>query len=176
MEVLREHRRRGLVPPAGQPGEAIGAVAYEREPVGDAFWLDAPLRPHRGLVVRDVASPIPKDDAVADDELGHVLVGRADHDPFDARIGGEALRRGADGVVRLPLDHRPEDDAQRLDRLLRDGELAQELRIHAGARLVARVQVVPERLDDPIRGRSDVRRPLLTEQEQQLIDEPADAR
>ena len=56
------------------------------------------------------------------------------------------------------------------------GNWRRSSRIHAGARLVARVQVVAERLDDPVGGGADVRRALLAEQEQQLLDEAADAR
>ena len=59
--------------------------------------------------------------------LGEVLVGRADEDLLDARVGREAERCRRQRVVRLELDHRPERDPERDDRLLRHGELGQEV-------------------------------------------------
>ena len=88
----------------------------------------------------------------------------------------EAGGRGADRVVGLELDLRPEDDPERLDRLLRDRELGEERGIHPGRRLVAREQVVPERLDHVVRGAADVGRALLAEEVQDLVAEPGDAR
>ena len=84
-------------------------------------------------------------------------------------IGGEPHGGGRDRVVGLELDHRPEDDPERLDGGLGDRELGEQLGRHPGRRLVAREQVVAERLDDAVRGAADVRRALLAEQVEQLV-------
>ena len=46
---------------------------------------------------------------------------------------------------------------------------------HPERRLVARKEVVAERLDDAVRGAPDVRGTFLAEQIEELLDEPADA-
>ena len=93
-----------------------------------------------------------------------------------ARVRAEAVGRRGDRVVGLELDHRPQDDPERLDRGLGDRELGQQLGRHPGRRLVARVEVVAERLDHPVRGAPDVRGALLAQQVQQLVAQPGDAR
>ena len=65
---------------------------------------------------------------------------------------------------------------ERLDGGLGDRELGEQLGRHPGRRLVAREQVVAERLDHPVRGAADVRRALLAEQEQELVAQPGHAR
>ena len=97
-------------------------------------------------------------------------------DPLDARVLGETNGGRGDRVVGLELDHRPEHDPERLHGRLGDRELGEELRRHPGRRLVAREQVVAERFDDPVRGAADMRGAFLAEEEQQLLDEPGDAR
>ena len=51
------------------------------------------------------------------------------------------------------------------------GNWASSSRRHARLGLVARVQVVAERADDPVRGAADVGRALVAEQVEQLLDE-----
>ena len=124
-----------------------------------------------------VAPPVPQHDPLVDDELGHVLVRRADEDLLDPRVVARSARRPPrDRVVGLELDHRPQDDAERLDGRLGDRELGEQLGRHPGRRLVAREEVVAERLDDPVRGAADVRRALLAQQEQELVAQPGHAR
>ena len=92
-----------------------------------------------------------------------------------ASSSARAGRGGGDGVVRLELDHGPQHDPERLDGGLRDRELVEEVRRHPERRLVAREEVVAERLDDAVRGAPDVRGTFLAQQVEQLFDEPADA-
>ena len=70
--------------------------------------------------------------------------------------------RAADGerVVGLELDHRPDDHAHRRERLLERLELRPQRRLDAVAGLVARPEVVAERLDDVVGRDADVRRAL----------------
>ena len=165
-----------MAPQPGMPGVAIGRIADDGQPVGDRRRGDAPLRANAGFVVDDRPAAIPQDDPLATHQLGHVLVRRAHEDALDLRVVGEAHRGGGDGVVRLVLDHRPEDDPECLDGGLSDRELVEQLGRHPGRRLVAREQVVAERLDDPIRGAADVRRALLAQQVQELVAQPGHAR
>ena len=56
--VAGEHRRGRLGAPPGQAGEAVGAVADQREVVGDRLGADAELLAHAGLVEDDVLAPV----------------------------------------------------------------------------------------------------------------------
>ncbi len=156
-------------PSRGCPGSRRTSRRRGRASRGSRSAATPHFCAHPGVVVDEVAAPVPEHDPVVDDELGHVLVGRADDDPLDARVGREPPGGRPDGVVGLELDHRPQDDAERLDGGLGDGELGQQLGRHPGRRLVAGVQVVAERFDDPVRGAADVGRALLPEQEQELV-------
>ena len=71
--------------------------------------------------------------------------------------GGDASRRG-ECVVGLQLDHRPYRDAHRRERVLERLELGEQRAVDAGAGLVARPEVVAERLDHVIGRDADVRR------------------
>ena len=66
--------------------------------------------------------------------------------------------RGGQRIVGLELDHRPDHETRRLQRLFEQRELRQERRIDSGAGLVAAPQPVAERLDDVIGRDADVRR------------------
>jgi hypothetical protein len=132
-----------------------------------------PATPHsrddRGIVVGDPAASVQEHDPLVLDELGHVLVRRADEDLLDRRIRGEAPAGRSDRVVGLELDHRPDDEPERPDRVLDDRELGQQLGRHTRRRLVAQPEVVPERLDDVVGRAADVGRALLAQQEEQLL-------
>jgi hypothetical protein len=64
-------------------------------------------------------------------------------------------------VVRLELDHRPNDNAHCSQSLFERLELLAKGRLDAVARLVVAPQFVTERLDHVIRGHADVRGPFL---------------
>ena len=93
-----------------------------------------------------------------------------------AGVAAEAAGGRGDRVVGLELDHRPERRCPSAS-IARSaiGNWASRSRGMPGARLVARVEVVAERLDDLVRRAADVRRALLAQQVQQLVDEPGDA-
>ncbi len=175
MVVLEQDSRGRFRAPAGEAGKAVGRVADEREPVRDRGGPDAPLVDHGFLVVRDPAASIEQDDVRVVHELGHVLVGRADEDLLDVEVRGEAAAGRRDRIVGLEFDHRPDDEAERPNRVLRDRELRQQLTRHPGRRLVAGEQVVPEGLDDVIGRAADVRRALLAEEVEQLVDDAGHA-
>ncbi len=71
------------------------------------------------------------------------------------------MRRRAERVVRLPLDHRPGRHPHRDERLLHHRDLVEQLGQHPLARLVTVPQVVAERLDHVVARHADVGRTLL---------------
>ena len=70
---------------------------------------------------------------------------------------GDARGRG-ERVVGLQLDHRPDEHAHGRQALLERLELRAQRAVDAGAGLVARPEVVAERLDDVVGRDADVRR------------------
>ena len=93
--------------------------------------------------------------------MREVLVRRPDADLLDRAIGGGEARGRRERIVRLELDHRPDHDAHRAQRLLERMELRKQRGLDAGRGLVAGPQVVAERLDDVIGRDADMRRALL---------------
>ena len=159
LEVLiaGEHRGRGPRAPAGQTRVAVRAVAHQRQPIGNRDGRHAELLPHPRFVPHLARAPIELNDTVAPHALRQILVGRAHDDLLDARIGGGHRSGGGQRIVGLELDHGPNDDAERAQRLLERLELAVQQRVDALARLVVRPERVAERFDDVIGGHSHVR-------------------
>ena len=102
-------------------------------------------------------APIQLDDARAADALREILVGRADQHALDARVRGGRCRRRRQRIVGLELDHRPDGDAERRQRLFEQRELREEVGVDALAGLVAGPQIVAERLDHVVGRDADVR-------------------
>ena len=150
MAVAVEHGGGRFRAPAGQPRIAVGGVAHQRQVVGDGRGRHAELGAHAVRVQRRALAPVEQDHAVPDDALGQVLVGRGDDDALG--LAGEARRAGGDAVVGLELPHAPDGHAQRLQRVLGQRELREQLGGHARVRLVARVQLVAEGADDGVAG------------------------
>ena len=87
------------------------------------------------LCVANLAAPaIDLHDAVADDALREILVGRPDAHLLDARVARGEMRRRGERVVGLELDHRPGRDAHRHQRLLERMELRPQRRLDARRR------------------------------------------
>ena len=131
------------------------------EEVGDRFRPNAELGDHRLLVDQLALAPVELDHTPVLDALAEVLVRRHDHHLLDPVVGIGHGGGGAERVVGLPLDHRPRRHTHRLERALHDRDLPEQLGRHARARLVARPEVVAERLDDVVAGDTDVGRTLL---------------
>ena len=77
-------------------------------------------------------------------------------------------RRRGERVVGLELDHRPDGNAHRRERVLEWMKLGGEGRLDAGRGLVAGPEVVAERLDDVVGGDADVRLAVLDDLEHRL--------
>ena len=88
----------------------------------------------------------------APDALAEVLVGRADQHLLDALVPARDVHARGEPVVGLLLLHRPHRDTKCGERVLEQGELGEEDRVHPVARLVPVVEVVAERLDHVVGG------------------------
>jgi len=103
-------------------------------------------------------APVELDDTVAAHTLREILVGRAHDDLLDARVGRGHGRRRGQRIVGLEVDHGPDDDAERAQRLLQRPKLPVQERVHPLARLVLRPECVAERFDHVIGGHADMGR------------------
>ena len=110
--VVGQHRRGRPPAPPGQPGEAVGAVADERQPVRDRPRGHPELLPHPGLVAQGALPAVELDHPLTDHALGQVLVRGADHHLVHGRVLRGDRRRRGQGVVGLELDHRPQRHPQ----------------------------------------------------------------
>ena len=76
---------------------------------------------------------------------------------FSTRVGVCQRGGGREAVVGLVLDERPDREAGGGERVFEQIELAAQRGVDARAGLVARVEIVAERLDHVVRGDTDVR-------------------
>ena len=99
----------------------------------------------------------------ADDAVERILICTPDKDMAQCVVGERIVLwdRRREAVVGLVLHERPHREAGRGEQLLERLELAAQRGIAAGAGLVARVEVVAERLDDVVAGDAEVGRALL---------------
>src|SRR5690606_16164278 len=159
--------RRDLPVPR-QPGISVRRIADEREPVRNQRGLDAELLAYRRRVADLLAAAIDLHDAIALHALREILVRRPDVDLLHTLVGRRDPRRARERVVRLELDHRPHDDAHRVERLLERMKLREQLRLDPFAGLVVGPKIVAERFDHVIRADADVRRALLDHLEHRI--------
>jgi hypothetical protein len=163
--VLIDPLRGGLVADAGDAGQVVAAVADQGRLVAVALGGDAVLGldglgghpPDLG----DAAHRVEDGDVFAG-ELERVPVAGGDDD-LHAQLAGLA-GQGADDVVGLVAGLLHDRDAQRLEDLLDQADLAQERRRGLrAAGLVVRVLLGAERHPGDVEGDHDVRRPLVAE-------------
>ncbi len=165
MGIPAEQSGHRLRAEARQPRKAIGAVAHQREVVGDRRRPDAELLPHSVLVDHDALAPIELHDPRAGDALAEILVGRAEEHLVDSPVLLGDRGRSRHRVIGLELDHRPHGHAHRIERVLEHGELSEQLWRHPCTRLVARPQVVAKRFDDVVGRDADMCGAVLEESE-----------
>ena len=173
VQVAGQHGGRRLRPPPGQPGDAIGGVAHQRQVVGNRLGSNAETVDDAVPVVAHALAPVELHDAepVVDD-LGEVLVGGADEDAVHPGVLSGLHRRCAHGVVGLVLDHGEDPEARRREHRLEQRELGEEFRRHALAGLVALEHLVAEGLDHLVGGDADVGGALLEHSEDRADDRP----
>ena len=173
-EVLEagQHRGRGLGAPSRQTRIPVRRVADEREVVRNRRWGHAELCDDAGFVEGDPLTAIHLHDSRAADALCQILVGSADEHLLDAAVDRRCHRRRRERIIGFELHHRPDDDAQCAERFLEQRKLAEEIRIDPFTGLVARPQLIAERLDDVIGRDGHVGRAAL-HQAEHGADDPA---
>src|SRR4029453_16721689 len=149
---------------------AVRAVADQREPVRNRRGRDAELPAHSLLVAHLARAPIELDDPSAADALRQVLVRRAHDDLLDSLVAGGHRRRCGQRVVRLELDHRPDDHAERPQRIFQRLELRAKERIDPLPRLGAGPERIAKGLDDVVGGDPQMRSAVLEDAEDRSDD------
>ena len=172
MSIAGQHCGGAFGAPPGQAGNAIGSVAGERQQVGNGLRGDTVLGNHGFFADSFAPSPVETDDSLALYELSQVLVWRADYYALHGGVGAKLSCRRSDGVIGLELHHRPDADAQRRNRPLRQFELGQQFRWRAFAGLVPREQVVAEGRYHAVESAPDVSDPILADEAQHALDQP----
>src|SRR2546426_1581498 len=157
---VQEARRRHRADPRNA-WISICHVADEGEVIGNQDRVHSELLANAFSIADLVPSAVDLYYAVTPDALRQILVGCPDTNLFHARIFRGDPRGGGKRVVGLELDHGPDSDAHRSERVLQRVELREKRRLDALARLVISPDVIAKRLDDVIGGDPDVRRSLL---------------
>ncbi len=135
----------------------------------------AELRDDAGFVDERARADVELHDARAADALRQILVGRPDDHATHPLVPRRNRRRCRQGVVGLELHHRPDDDAERRERLFEQRELRQQIRLDAFARLVAAPEIVAEGLDHVVGRDTDVRGSVLDESQHGSASTPLTA-
>ena len=115
VQLILDHDRRGALRFAALQSD-YGQAVIERH--AELRGVDSVV-----FVEGHACAPIELHDAGAADALSQILVGRADHHPFDAGIRGGPFRGRCEGVVGLEFDHRPDRDSECAQRVLEQREL-----------------------------------------------------
>jgi len=85
------------------------------------------------------------------------------------------MRGRSERIIGFELDHRPDDNAHRRERLLERMELREQRALNAGAGLVVRPKPIAKRLDHVIGGDAEVRvAALLFDQLEHGLQHPDD--
>ncbi len=169
-----EKRRRRHRPEARETREPVRASPTRASQSGIAAGATPHFAADAGVVVDEVAPPVAQDDASPRTTCARSLSGVQTRTCSTSASAAKRSGRRRQRVVRLELDHRPERDPERDDRLLRHGELGEEVGGDAGLGLVAGPEIVAERADHPVVGAGDVRGALVPEQREERPDEPGD--
>ena len=157
MSILRQDGSRGFRAPSSESRISIRRVTDEREVVGNRFGRNAKLPNHRRFVAGFPCASIQLDDAVMPHTLRKIFVGRADNHAFNTRIGGRSRRAGCQCIVGFEFNHRPDHHTGQPECLLEQWKLRQQVGIDASTSLVARPEIIAERLNHMIGGHGEVR-------------------
>ena len=159
--MLVQEPRGGDCADAGDTRVAVRGVAHEGQVIRDQRGIHAELLPHARCVTDLVLPPIHLHHPVAPNTLREILVVGPDAHLLDPFVCRRQVRRGGEGVVGFQLDHGPDHDAHRGQRLFERLELRPEHPIDARAGLVVGPEFVPEGFDDVIGGDAEMGRVLL---------------
>ena len=91
--------------------------------------------------------------------LRQILIGRPDGDFLDLLVLRREMRGRSERIIGFELDHRPDDNAHRRERLFERMELREQRGLDAGAGLVVRPKPIAKRLDHVVGGDAKIRGP-----------------
>ncbi len=142
--------------PSRQSREAICTVADH----GHVVWNR--LRPHpkfgdnAGFIAQGIAPAIELNDSCTHNALTEIFVRCTNEHLIDTLFLGCFVGGRSERIIRLKVDHWPHHHSHCLQRLLKDGELRQQLGSYSFAGLVSGIQIVPKRLHNVIRCHANV--------------------
>ena len=118
--------------------------------------IDPELFADPGRIANDVAPAIDLHHARIPHALRQILVRRPDGDFLDPLVLRREMRGRSERIIGFELDHRPDDNAHRRERLLERMELREQRGLDAVAGLVIRPKPIAKRLDHMVGGDAEV--------------------
>jgi hypothetical protein len=118
--------------------------------------LDAELFAYPSRIANRFAPAVDLHHARPSHALRQILIGRPDGDFLDLLVLRREMRGRSERIIGFELDHRPDDNAHRRERLLERMELREQRGLDAGAGLVVRPKPIAKRLDHVIGGDAEV--------------------
>ena len=123
--------------------------------------LDAELFAYPSRIANRFAPAVDLHHARTSHALRQILVGRPDGDFLDLLVLRREMRGRSERIIGFELDHRPDDNAHRRERLLERMELREQRGLDAGAGLVVRPKPIAKRLDHVVGGDAEIRVAVL---------------
>ena len=122
-----------------------------------SWGIDAELFAYPGRIANRFAPAVDLHHARTSHALRQILIGRPDGDFLDLLVLRREMRGRSERIIGFELDHRPDDNAHRRERLLERMELREQRGLDAGAGLVVRPKPIAKRLDHVIGGDAEIR-------------------
>src|SRR5205085_7949279 len=126
---------------------AVGRIAHEREQVRYERWIDAEFFAYRSRIPNRFPPAIDLHHARIAHALRQILIGRPDRDFLDRLVLRREMRGRSERIIGFELDHRPDDNAHRRERLFERMKLCEQRGLDAGAGLVVCPKAIAKRLD-----------------------------
>ena len=122
-----------------------------------SWRLDAELFAYPSRIANRFAPAVDLHHARTSHALRQILIGRPDGDFLDLLVLRREMRGRSERIIGFELDHRPDDNAHRRERLLERMELREQRGLDAGAGLVVRPKPIAKRLDHVVGGDAEIR-------------------
>ena len=122
-----------------------------------SWRIDAELFAYPSRIANRFAPAVDLHHARTSHALRQILIGRPDGDFLDLLVLRREMRGRSERIIGFELDHRPDDNAHRRERLLERMELREKRGLDAGAGLVVRPKPIAKRLDHVVGGDAEVR-------------------
>ncbi len=124
--------------------------------------IDAELFAYPSRIANHFAPAVDLHHARTSHALRQILIGRPDGDFLDLLVLRREMRGRSERIIGFELDHRPDDNAHRRERLLERMELREQRGLDAGAGLVVRPKPIAKRLDHVVGGDAEIRVAVLS--------------